>query len=129
MDLVAILRPVYAEWARGNFRAGGELLHPDVEFIPLERLPDSAPVYGRAALDAYMLRLFETFRDYRAEATRFEQAGDRVLVHLRQWGTSRSSGLAVELGYFHVWTFEDGLAIRLENIGEEAEARRAAGLA
>ena len=129
MDLVELLRPVYAEWARGNFRAGGELLHDDVEFVPLERLPDSAPVHGRGALDAYMLRLFETFRDYRAEALRFEPAGERVLVHVHQWGTSRSSGLAVELDYFHVWTFHDGRVKRIENVGEEADARRAAGLA
>ena len=129
MDLVELLRPVYDEWARGNFRAGGDVIHPDIEFVPLELLPETAPVYGTRAVSAYMLRLFELFRDYHAKAKRFEAAGERVLVHVHQGGTSRSSGLEVTLDYFMVWTFRDGLAVRMESIADEADARRAAGLA
>ena len=128
MDLVESLRPVYAEWARGNF-AWPDVMDEHVEFVPLELLPETTPIFGRAAVGAYMRRIFELFGEYAAEATGYEQAGDRVLVRVRQWGVARTSGLPVEMDYFQVWTFRDGRVTRLENVKDEAAARRAAGLA
>ena len=43
---VELLRAVYAEWAKGNFRAGRELLDPEIELYPLQGLPGAASYHG-----------------------------------------------------------------------------------
>jgi ketosteroid isomerase-like protein len=62
------------------------------------------------------------------EAEDFFDAGDSVVVQIRQRGVGRSSGAVTELRYFQVWTFRGDAIIRIESILEREQALEAVGL-
>ena len=60
---------------------------------------------------------------------KFEQAGpDAVLSFVDMRGRGRTSGVPVDLHFAQVWSFRDGVPVRMDYFGEDDEARRAAGL-
>ena len=71
----------------------------------------------------------EPFSEYHAEALDFIEAGDRVLVPNRQWGTGKTSGAPVEIEVTWVYEFRDGLITRIDEYDSLEEAREAAGSA
>jgi ketosteroid isomerase-like protein len=75
--------------------------------------------------------LFERYAvpdEWTFEPTEMEAAGDNVLVPVLLHARGRGSGLELPGEGFHVWTFRDGKAARVQTYFDEAEARRAAGL-
>jgi ketosteroid isomerase-like protein len=127
--LVAALREVYAEWARGNFRAGLELLHPDIVFETFTA--DEGPVRTRG-VEELERRMRETFDlvwcEFRVEAENFIDAGDTIVVSGRMSGRGQGSGVNVDGPVFMVWTFSDGRAVRQQWFADRSEALEAAGL-
>jgi ketosteroid isomerase-like protein len=127
--LVTALREVYAEWARGNFRAGLELLDPDLVFETFTG--DEGPVRTRG-LEELERRMRQTFdlvwSEFRVEAEDFTDAGERIVVSGRIRGRGRGSGVSVNGPVFMVWTFSDGRAVRQQWFAERSEALEAAGL-
>jgi ketosteroid isomerase-like protein len=127
--LVAALRDVYAEWARGNFRAGLELLDPGVVFETFTG--DEGRVRTRG-LDELQERMRQTFNlvlsEFRVEADDFIDAGDKVVVSGRIHGRGRGSGVDVDGPVFTAWTIRDGRAVRQQWFAERTEALEAVGL-
>jgi ketosteroid isomerase-like protein len=120
------LRAVYAEWADGNFRAGGDLLAEDVVFEPMA---DGRSVFvGREAVEQQMREFLAQLKEYRVEAQEIEEIGETVLVSERQHGIGKSSGAEVEMTCFAAWTFRDGLVTRIRWDPDRAAALEAAGL-
>jgi ketosteroid isomerase-like protein len=122
---VARLRAIYAEWAKGNLIAGEDLYAEDAGFIPM--------VEGRSTLDRegfrrFMLSFLSEWEDFTSEAVEMTDHGDKVLVTERQRGTGRGSGIEIDQLFYVVWTFRDGLAVRVRWDSEIDEAREAAGL-
>ena len=62
------------------------------------------------------------------EAEEIVEAGDGVLVDVRQRGVGRTSGVPVELRYFTLWSFRARKVIRIQSFRDRAEAFEAAGL-
>ena len=62
------------------------------------------------------------------EADSFHDAGDRVVVLVRQRARSKSTGMPVEMSFAQVWIIRDGKAARMEMYSDPAEALEAAGL-
>jgi ketosteroid isomerase-like protein len=128
--LVAALREVYAEWARGNFRAGRELLDPDMVFETFTGDEGTVSTRGLAELEVRMRQTMElVWSDFRVEADDFIDAGDTILVTGRIVGRGRGSGVDVAGHVFMVWTFRDGLAVRQQWFQEREQALQAGGLA
>lgn len=119
------LRGVYDAWAKGEFRAGSELLAPDIVFEPRS---DGGAALGSDAIQGHMREFLAQWREFRVEAERFEDFGDCVLVTERQYGVGRSSGVETKAIFYAVWTFRDGLVTRLRWDTERASAIAAAGL-
>jgi ketosteroid isomerase-like protein len=135
---VETVRRVYADWiARGRavFDDGAELavvgsdfeLHPD---------PDAWWVgmddtyLGPDGVRRYMSAVYEAFVDYRPEVEDVLDAGDRVVTLAIEHGRGRDSGAQVEESRTaHVWTFEDGRAVRLDLYLDRDRALRDVGLA
>jgi ketosteroid isomerase-like protein len=132
------LRAVYAEWATGNFRAGGELFAPDVVFEPAERITvaggarladgRSSVFLGRDAIAEYMREFLAQWSDFRIDAEEFVEAGDTIIVAERQHGTGKASGVETQMTLSSVWTFRDGLVVRVRWVSERERALEAAGL-
>jgi ketosteroid isomerase-like protein len=71
----------------------------------------------------------EPWESYQTEIQCVIDAGDRVFVHVRDFG--RRSGMEAEIelkGASNVWKLRDGRVARVDHFTDEAEALEAAGL-
>jgi ketosteroid isomerase-like protein len=125
---VETLRAIYHEWAKGNVKAGVELLDPHIVYVNRPGLVEAATCYGLEAMQRWMRDFLAAWDTYSAHATEFIEAGDSVLVAVRQEAVGSGSGVPVETEIFHVWTFRSAQVIRLESIADRDEALEAAGL-
>jgi ketosteroid isomerase-like protein len=121
------VREVYSEWARGNFRAGGDLLADDVVFEPMS---DGREAYlGREAVERQMREFLAHWSAFRVEAQDLAPIGEGILVTERQHGTGKRSGVETETIFYAVWIFRDGRVVRILWDTDRARALEAAGLA
>jgi ketosteroid isomerase-like protein len=97
-------------------------------FVLRPEFPDAGTYLGRERIAEYMRGFLEPWSRITIEAEDFTDAGDSVVVAVRQAGVGEESGAATELRYFQVWSFRGRKVIRLENFRERAEALEAAGL-
>jgi ketosteroid isomerase-like protein len=74
-----------------------------------------------------MLEFAESFEDFRAEAEEFIDAGDRVVVAVRERGRARG-GVEFEHVFGILYTLRDGKVARMEWSDSPADALEAAGL-
>ena len=63
-----------------------------------------------------------------AEAERFWDKDDKVLVFVRVTGRGQASGAEFEIRIGHLWTVRDGLVVRGRGYGDRSEALEAAGV-
>jgi ketosteroid isomerase-like protein len=133
---VDVVRAVYERWGEGDFRSTADLLDPHVVLVLDPKFaasiigpsPDHDAYYGVEAVAAYTRAILEPMRRMTMEAEEIIEAGDSVLVAVRQQGIGRASGVPTETRYFTLWTFRGGKAIRLESFTDRAAALEAAGL-
>ncbi len=119
VDRIQALHDVYAEWALGRFRAGAELLAPDVEFWAD---PERTLYRGPEGVARFMAGFLKSFSDFRISAEQFEVRGDRVLVLQRQTGRSRTTGIDLDAATACIWTFRGDHVIKIEQIYRRDEA-------
>ena len=128
-ETVEVVRGIYDEWGRGNFRAGGELWDRRAVFVPVADLPDVGEYVGPERIAEFMRDFLRPWATYTIAADELIEAGDSVVVTSRQRGVGRGSGIVAELGeQFHVWTFRGRKVILFEAFGERDEALEAVGL-
>jgi ketosteroid isomerase-like protein len=127
-EKVEVMRRIFDERGRGNFRAGAELFDPRVLLVLRPEFPDAGVYLGPEEIATYMRDLLASWGDFAIEGEDFIDAGDSVVVEVRQRGIGRNSGVATELRYFQVWTFRGDAIIRIESIREREQALEAVGL-
>jgi ketosteroid isomerase-like protein len=81
---------------------------------------EGARAFHRAWLDAW--------DDWELEVESFHDAGDKVVVIVRQHGKSKTSGVPVDMAFGQVWTLRDGKSARMEMYADPVEALEAVGL-
>jgi ketosteroid isomerase-like protein len=126
---VELVRRVYAEWARGNMRAGVQMFDPEIVFESF--MPDASDdvvAHGPEEVDAFMREFLAQWANYRIVGDDFRDAGDKVLVAGRQRARGRKSGVEVEQPMFSIWTFQAGKVVRLRFTPFRDVALEAAGL-
>jgi ketosteroid isomerase-like protein len=107
-----VVRSIYAEWERGEFRAKPEWADPDIEF----EVPDGPEPSTRTGIAAApgveaFLTLWETLR-FDAEEYREMEDGS-VLVISRMRGRGKSSGVEVDQLRASLFQVRDGKVVRL----------------
>ncbi|MDP9271834.1 MAG: nuclear transport factor 2 family protein [Chloroflexota bacterium] len=70
----------------------------------------------------------DAWDDFEVEVEDYIDAGEEVVVLIRQRGRSKASGVPVEMRPGQVWAFEDGQAIRMQMYASQEEALEAVGL-
>jgi ketosteroid isomerase-like protein len=125
---VEIVRGVFERWSQGDFQAGTDLFDSHVVLVLRPGFPDAGAYVGAEGVADYMRGFLEPWTRLTMEAEELLDAGDSVLVTVRQRGVGGGSGVSTELHYFQLWTFRGGRLIRLESIRERSEALDAAGL-
>src|SRR5688500_2135206 len=124
---VEALRPVYDDWAKGNMRAGLDLLDPHIGYINRPGLFVTGTCYGLEEMERWMRWFFKEWDPYEAHATEFIPHGDSVVVAFRQVAVGSRTGIPSETASFAVWTFRGAKAIRLEKMADRREALETAG--
>jgi ketosteroid isomerase-like protein len=127
-DRVDIMRRIYADWGRGQFGSGVELYDPNVVLVLGPWFPDAGVYVGPQEIGRYMRDLLTGWSDFAIEAENFIDAGDTVVVEVRQRGMGPTTQVETELRYYQAWTFRGETIIRIESIRERAEALEAVGL-
>jgi ketosteroid isomerase-like protein len=123
---VALLERIYERWGRGDFDV--ELSsRAEMTFALGPEFPDSGEHVGPEGVAAYMRSFLEPWDELTMKAEEMIETGEDVLVRLLQSGIGKSSGVAVELRYFHLWRFEGSRLVRMEAIMEESDAMARAG--
>jgi SnoaL-like protein len=122
-DLIERLRRVYELFNAEEFDAALELAHPEIVFV---RPAAQSELRGAEALRAWMEP--DAFESQVIEPTKFEAAGNRILVRQHSTARGAGSGIEIEIDSWTLWTFDDeGRATRMQFFlpNEEDEARRA----
>jgi uncharacterized protein len=66
----------------------------------------------------------DAFDDFTVELLGVEELGGHLLASLRQRGRGRASGAEVDHRFTHVWTLQDGRAIRMQSFTDRDDAVR-----
>ena len=121
----SLVRRLYERFNVGDFPL--DLVADDFELHDPD-LPGGGVFRGPDGLSDYLRQYTEAWEEYRIEIEELQASGDRVLALLRHTARGKGSGVEAELRDAHVWTFRDGLAVRLRTYLDRAEAVRGAGL-
>jgi ketosteroid isomerase-like protein len=103
-------------------------VHPQVEIVTSPDFPEQAVLRGLPGFEQWTRRWSGLFEGYDLQAERFWEAGDRVVVALHERGIAARSGIPFDDHYAHVWTFLNGLVVRVQVFRNQEEALEAAGL-
>jgi ketosteroid isomerase-like protein len=101
--------------------------HPEVEWIT-GGTPDGPllldEVYrGHEGVRRYFEDWVGAWDEYRVEPEEvIDTAADRVVVICRHGGRGKGSGVAIEQRVADVFTFRDGLAVRVQTVWDPADA-------
>jgi ketosteroid isomerase-like protein len=126
-DQLDLLRPVLAEWAKGNLFAGAELMAPDITCRAA--MPADISAHGLEETALQVRELLDYWIDYRIETDELEDLGeDSFLAVGRQRGTGKLSGAEVDYPIFVVWKFRENQVIGIYLWGTREDALEAAGL-
>ena len=124
-----IVRKAYAAWNSADMDAMLGFLHPQSEYVATGLFPGLAPVYrGHAGFRDFWRDFRETWESLRIEIEDVHDIEEQVVALLTFKARSRD-GLEVDRPFANVWTFEDGLAVRVHAYGDWSDALQAAGLA
>lgn len=70
-------------------------------------------------------RLLQDFEDWRTEASEIFEAGDRVFALGTYSARAKVTGKSFTARFTHVWTFEDGVIVRLQQCADTVQLARA----
>jgi uncharacterized protein len=101
-----------------RFNETGELdfsaAHPDVELHDRPDVPDSRVWRGVDGVRAFFQKTAESFDPIRWEPREFIAAGRHVVVRAHVVAYGATSGAPIEVDEAQLWTFRDGLLVRLQ---------------
>jgi ketosteroid isomerase-like protein len=124
---VEIVRRCCEAFNRGDYEAALDALDPEIEY-DLSHFPDGRIYYGREGVQEAFRIWLGTWADYRQEQEEFIDAGDMVIVVVREFGRGKGSGLELVRPTVGVWTLRDAKATQIRFYSSKAEALEAVGL-
>jgi ketosteroid isomerase-like protein len=125
---VEAVHRVYEGWGRGDLRVPDQLYDPHVLLVLRPEFPDAGAYCGPDEIREYTHHLLAAWESFAISAENFIEAGDSVVVSVRQHAKGVGSGVPAEFRYFQVWTFRGGSVIRIESIRDRDDALEAVGL-
>jgi uncharacterized protein len=97
------------------------LIAPDIDWHDQATTP-SGPSRGRESFEQYLHSWLESFDEFRIEPGEVFEHGDHLIAIVRQTGRGRISGAEIAVQIAHVWTIEDGRAIRWRSYPNRQQA-------
>jgi ketosteroid isomerase-like protein len=125
---VELVRTGYKSWNEGDIDAMLAILHPDVEQVTSGLYPGLDHVYrGHDGFRKFLRDWAETFESLQTDVADLRDGGESVVALVTFQATLRD-GLEVRRQAGTVFTFRDGLAVRMEAYAEWSDALEAVGL-
>jgi ketosteroid isomerase-like protein len=119
------LRGAYEAFNEGGVDAILERLAPEIQVRDRESSPDRETRYGREGIKQLFDSYMEAFDALRLEPEEFIDAGDQIVVSLRQSVRGKGSGAEVVGRIAHVWTMRAGAVLRLKIFKDKESALEA----
>jgi uncharacterized protein len=118
-----LIRPLFEEWGRGNWRPRFDVYHPQMVW----GWSDEYPGLGGVCEDSRdpnprMRAWLSEWDEWRAEADEYLELGDYVVVFTTYSGRGRGSGAEVQQPGAHVFQVRDGKVVRLEIFADRKRA-------
>jgi ketosteroid isomerase-like protein len=123
---VEVVRNAFAAFEAGDLERMRDLVTEDL--IVYRADPDGATSHGLDGFLQLTADWTEGFRDWTPEPKEFTDAGDRVLVRVRQSARGEASGVPLAEDWWFVYEFREAKITRMNIYAREADAREAAGL-
>ena len=126
---VELVRGAIEAAFRNDWAAASDACDPSATWVEMPSLgPDAATYVGIEEVRGAIQSWTEMWGEYAAEVSRYADAGDDVVVLIRERGHGGISGAAVERELGEVWTLRRGKITRVRLYGSWMEALEAAGL-
>ena len=129
---VELVRAAWKAWEHGDMEAIFAFYDPEIVWDQTHygAAEHSGLYQGHDGIRQFFREWLAPFDSYYARPEEFIDAGDAVVVRLRQGGRGKQSGAKVEMPpYWQVYRLRDGRAVRIEVYLSESEAFKAVGLA
>jgi ketosteroid isomerase-like protein len=126
VDIAQLVRDddINARWVE----AVTTVFHPDFECVMMSATEGPTTYVGLDGLRDAWLDWTAPWAAYRTEIERLIDAGDRVVVLVRDFGRREEGAYEVAFIGAAVWTVRRGKVVRVEFIPDRARALEAAGL-
>ena len=108
------VRGSYEALNRGDVESALEALDPEAVWRDSAELPGGGEFRGRRSLQRFLQDFLAEWRDFHQEIEQTVASGDRLALTIRLTAVGRSSGIAVDTRYAHVWTMRDGRGVRVD---------------
>jgi ketosteroid isomerase-like protein len=114
--------------AETDFETWFATIAPECKLYPRPEEPGVKPCYeGWDEILEYLVNWFSGWKEYSGEPERFIDAGDYVVVDVREVGIAAQSGLRVEERFAHAVRVRDGKIDEWRMFGPLDEALAAVG--
>ena len=122
-----IVRWIFEQLFRGR-RVDPGLLAPDVEWVNPAEAVEPGTRRGPEEFNRAVANVFAAWDDVRFETERVIGNGDDVVALGRLHGHIHGPGMAVESPHGQVWSFRDGLVVRMRWFNTHRETLDFAGV-
>ena len=123
---VEVVRAVWQAFARREFPA--EVFADEVKWHTAADMPERETCTGVEAIQRMLATGWEHVVDPGLQAEELIDAGARVVVRWRGWGTGRASGLPIDWHEAHTYELRDRKVIEVREYRSWEEALEAAGV-
>jgi len=114
VDNLELVRRSYVAFDRDDLEAVLADMHPEIEWHQAQGLPHGGLYRG---LDEVRQNIFEPldeswWSEFSATPDQFLDAGSEIVVLGRYRGVGKETGKRLDVPFVHVWTVENGKAVR-----------------
>ena len=121
---VAVVRGFNDALARGDVGGMLDFLDPQLEWRAPESVPWGGTFHGHEGIREFIGKLLDQPTEFRQEMLEYLDAGERIVVPLRQMGRRKGSDTEYDVPEVHVWTIRDGKIVDFEGSFDIATALR-----
>jgi ketosteroid isomerase-like protein len=129
-EKLELVESAFDAWNGGDIERFADHLAEKVAWLEVSGRPEEqgSERLGRDRVRQGLESLFEAWESYRLEVERMEEAGERVLVVVREVAQGRASGLEIDGRWGYLVSVDHGQIVRVEAYRDPAEAIRMAEL-
>jgi uncharacterized protein len=121
---VGVVRGFNDALGQGDMGGMLDFLDPQLEWRAPESVPWGGTFHGHDGFREFVGKLLDQPAEFRREMLEYLDAGERVVVLLRQMGRRKGSDTEYDVPEVHIWTVRDGKIVDFEGFFDTATVLR-----